>query len=85
MLAYAKEVADRIKAIGAPGYKPRIHLDVYGTLGDLFGDDMDALCDFLGASRQRSSPSGFPDRDARVASPTASKDRSICLRVCARA
>ncbi|AOB32435.1 hypothetical protein AKI39_19475 [Bordetella sp. H567] len=59
MLAYAKEVADRIKAIGAPGYKPRIHLDVYGTLGDLFGDDMDALCDFLGRVKAAVEPFDF--------------------------
>jgi methylaspartate ammonia-lyase len=59
MLNYAREVADRIKAIGAPGYKPRIHLDVYGTLGDLFGDDMDAVCDFLGSVKAAVEPFDF--------------------------
>ncbi|HTJ98393.1 MAG TPA: methylaspartate ammonia-lyase [Bordetella sp.] len=59
MLNYAREVADRIKAIGATGYKPRIHLDVYGTLGDLFGDDMDAVCDFLGSVKAAVEPFDF--------------------------
>jgi methylaspartate ammonia-lyase len=59
MLQYAKDVADRIKAIGAPGYKPRIHLDVYGTLGDLFGDDMDAVCEFLGKVKAAVEPFEF--------------------------
>jgi len=59
MLDYAKQVADRIKAIGAPGYKPRVHLDVYGTLGDLFGDDMDAVCEFLGRVKAAVEPYDF--------------------------
>ena len=47
LLDYAASIAKRIKEVGAPGYKPRIHLDVYGSMGDLFGDDMDALAEYL--------------------------------------
>ncbi|MGE0807854.1 MAG: methylaspartate ammonia-lyase [Burkholderiaceae bacterium] len=44
---YARSIAQRIREVGAPGYHPRIHLDVYGTLGDLFGDDVERLADYL--------------------------------------
>lgn len=44
---YAQSIAKRIQEVGAPDYKPRIHLDLYGTLGDLFGDDIDGLVDYL--------------------------------------
>jgi len=44
---YARSIAQRIREVGAPDYKPRIHLDVYGTLGDLFGNDMDRLARYM--------------------------------------
>jgi methylaspartate ammonia-lyase len=44
---YAGAIARRIEEVGAPGYRPRIHLDLYGTLGDLFGSNLDGLTDFL--------------------------------------
>jgi methylaspartate ammonia-lyase len=36
LLAFASQVSKRIQEIGDADYKPRIHLDVYGTLGELF-------------------------------------------------
>ena len=48
LIAYASGVAKRIREIGDPDYRPRIHLDVYGTLGELFGDDFDAIARYLG-------------------------------------
>jgi methylaspartate ammonia-lyase len=33
LIAYAEAIVRRIGEIGAPDYLPRIHLDVYGTLG----------------------------------------------------
>ena len=45
--AYARTLADRIRAIGAPDYRPRLHLDLYGTLGELFGDDLQAMASYL--------------------------------------
>jgi methylaspartate ammonia-lyase len=44
---FASTVARRVQAIGEADYRPRIHLDVYGTLGELFGDDTEALADYL--------------------------------------
>jgi methylaspartate ammonia-lyase len=47
LMDYAISIAQRITEVGAADYKPRIHLDVYGSLGDLFGDDIDGLIDYL--------------------------------------
>src|SRR5262245_18495404 len=47
LIAYAQGVVGRIREIGDPDYRPRIHLDVYGTLGELFGDDIDAIARYL--------------------------------------
>jgi methylaspartate ammonia-lyase len=47
LMDYAISIAERIKEVGAPDYKPRIHLDLYGSLGDLFGDDIEGLIDYL--------------------------------------
>jgi methylaspartate ammonia-lyase len=48
LIAYAGGIVRRIREIGDPDYRPRIHLDVYGTLGELFGDDVDAIARYLG-------------------------------------
>jgi methylaspartate ammonia-lyase len=37
-----------MREIGDPDYRPTIHLDVYGTIGELFGDDIDAIARYLG-------------------------------------
>src|ERR1700752_5395726 len=42
LIAYANGIVERIREIGDPDYRPRIHLDVYGTIGELFGGDIDA-------------------------------------------
>jgi methylaspartate ammonia-lyase len=48
LIAYADAVVRRIREIGDRDYRPRIHLDVYGTLGELFGADVDAIAGYLG-------------------------------------
>ena len=49
LIAYAAGVVRRIAEIGDPDYRPAIHLDVYGTLGELFGDDAaEAIARYLG-------------------------------------
>jgi methylaspartate ammonia-lyase len=47
LIAYASGIVERIREIGDPDYRPRIHLDVYGTLGELFGGDIDAVAVYL--------------------------------------
>jgi methylaspartate ammonia-lyase len=55
LLEYAGAIASRISAIGAPGYCPRIHLDVYGTLGEVFPEE-DALVAYLGKLSRVTKP-----------------------------
>jgi methylaspartate ammonia-lyase len=47
LIAYAAEIVRRIREIGDPDYRPAIHLDLYGTLGELFGGDIEAIADYL--------------------------------------
>jgi len=42
LLIYAAGLAARIKEIGAADYCPRIHFDMYGSIGALFPDPTDA-------------------------------------------
>jgi methylaspartate ammonia-lyase len=56
LLAFAREVAKRIGEIGDADYRPRIHLDVYGTLGELFEMQLEPLADYLGKLREAAAP-----------------------------
>src|SRR5690348_9076966 len=47
LLAYAQGIVRRVREIGDPDYRPRIHLDVYGTLGELFGGDVEEIAGYL--------------------------------------
>jgi methylaspartate ammonia-lyase len=56
LLAFAGHVSKRISTIGDVGYKPRIHLDVYGTLGELFQMKIEPLADYLGRLMEAARP-----------------------------
>ncbi len=56
LMDYARSIAARIREVGAPDYRPRIHLDLYGTLGDLFGSDLDGLAEYLARLGQAAQP-----------------------------
>ncbi|HEY1301094.1 MAG TPA: methylaspartate ammonia-lyase [Stellaceae bacterium] len=47
LVAYAQGIVRRIREIGDPDYRPTIHLDLYGTLGELFGGDIAAIAGYL--------------------------------------
>jgi methylaspartate ammonia-lyase len=55
-LDYIAKFARRVKAIGAPDYRPTLHFDVYGTFGELFSDDVDKIADYLGRIRDVVQP-----------------------------
>jgi methylaspartate ammonia-lyase len=59
LLAFASQVSKRVKQIGDADYKPRIHLDVYGTLGELFDMKLAPLADYLGRLAQAAQPYGL--------------------------
>ncbi len=54
LMAFVRRVAGRIKEIGDADYHPRIHVDLYGTLGELFSMQVEPLADYLGKLRQES-------------------------------
>lgn len=55
MLEFVEKVSRRVQERGAPGYRPRLHFDVYGTMGDLFPDDGE-LVSFLGELQRAAQP-----------------------------
>ena len=59
LAAFVRRVASRCKEIGDPDYKPRIHVDLYGTLGELFEMDVARITDYLGKLRQESGAYGL--------------------------
>jgi methylaspartate ammonia-lyase len=54
LAAFVRRVAGRIKEIGDADYRPRIHVDLYGTLGELFSMQIEPLADYLGKLRKES-------------------------------
>ena len=55
MTDYVTWLVERIKALGGEGYKPTLHLDVYGTLGEFFEMDLDKIAEFLGHLETRAN------------------------------
>src|SRR4029077_6148236 len=53
LITYASGIVERIRANGYPDYRPQIHLDVYGTIGELFGGDVEAVAVYLGELEAR--------------------------------
>lgn len=51
LMEYAARVSRRIGEIGDPDYAPTLHLDVYGTLGMLFHNDVPVIAAYLGRLR----------------------------------
>ncbi len=53
LLDYAGLVARRVREIGAPDYRPTVHLDVYGAIGALFDMDIDRMASFIEEMKNR--------------------------------
>ncbi len=56
LVEYAGWVAKMVQNLGAPGYTPIIHLDVYGTIGELFESDIDKMATFIGQVGDAGAP-----------------------------
>jgi methylaspartate ammonia-lyase len=59
LAAFVRRVATRCKEIGDADYNPRIHVDLYGTLGELFEMKVEPLADYLGKLRQEAGRYGL--------------------------
>ncbi len=56
---YVDRVARRVTQIGGTDYHPRLHFDLYGTLGELFDLDIERLADFLARVANQAKPFGL--------------------------
>ncbi len=56
LLDYVRWLSKRIPLLGGVDYKPKLHIDVYGTLGQVFNGDLDQLADYLGKVAAAASP-----------------------------
>lgn len=56
LLDYVGWVADRVRRLGGPAYRPTLHIDVYATLGTIFDGDLDRVATYLGALAERAAP-----------------------------
>lgn len=45
---FVRWVVKRVGKLGAPGYAPTLHFDVYGWIGRMFGLDPDRIAGFIG-------------------------------------
>ena len=56
LIDYAAFVSQLIGKLGGAGYKPAIHLDVYGTIGELFDSDMALMAEYVGCVADAAAP-----------------------------
>ncbi|KAK6529737.1 hypothetical protein TWF281_008899 [Arthrobotrys megalospora] len=73
---YVRFVAGRVRARGCPGYWPRLHFDVYGTLGDLF-PQLDQLVAFLNELAHAAQPYDVLIESPIIASSKAEQIRQL--------
>src|SRR5262249_11695559 len=85
LIAYAQGIVRRIREIGDPDYRPVIHLDVYGTIGELFGDDIAAIARYLGDLKAAVEPPDLLVESFTIAPSRAEQiDRFRALRAALR-
>jgi methylaspartate ammonia-lyase len=54
---YIRWLSSRIRALAPdPGYSPDIHIDVYGTIGIAFGNDLGRISSYLAGLEQEARP-----------------------------
>jgi methylaspartate ammonia-lyase len=56
LIDLARSLVTRIGQVGAPHYRPRIHLDTYGTIGELFANDPVRIVDYLARAAEAAAP-----------------------------
>jgi len=56
LLEYIQWLKGRVFLLGGEDYRPILHIDVYGTLGQAFGSDEDKLLDYLVRLEKTAAP-----------------------------
>lgn len=53
---YVRWLVQRVQALGGAGYRPELHIDVYGTIGQAFGQDPDRIAGYLAMLGAQAGP-----------------------------
>jgi methylaspartate ammonia-lyase len=56
LVAWLAAIAKRVRDVGEADYRPRLHIDVYGTIGQLFESRVEDIADYLGELRAAAQP-----------------------------
>lgn len=56
LLEYVTWLKQRVEKLGEPGYRPVLHIDVYGTIGLAFSHDAGKMADYLGRLEKAAHP-----------------------------
>jgi len=56
LLEYVHWLSKRIRQLAGDEYKPVLHIDVYGTLGLAFDNDLDTIAEYLGKLEMAAGP-----------------------------
>jgi len=56
LMEYVKWLRKRVAELGGDSYRPVLHVDVYGTLGLAFGNDLDKISSYLGRLEAAAAP-----------------------------
>ena len=57
LLDYVKWLRERVEKLRLdPGYNPVLHIDVYGTIGMIFGNDLEKIADYIGTLGKAACP-----------------------------
>ncbi|HZJ99176.1 MAG TPA: methylaspartate ammonia-lyase [Tissierellaceae bacterium] len=85
LIEYIEWLRDRvINNRAREDYNPIFHIDVYGTIGELLNDDIEAMTDYLGKCEEAAKPfhlriEGPMDVGARTAQMEAMRDLRLSL------
>lgn len=56
LLDYVKWLQKRVRELGDPNYRPTLHIDVYGTIGLAFKDNVELMVDYFAELEKAAGP-----------------------------
>ncbi len=56
LLEYVTWLKNRVKKLGGEDYRPVLHIDVYGTIGQMCDDNIDRMAEYLGRLEKAAAP-----------------------------
>jgi methylaspartate ammonia-lyase len=59
LTAYVERMRARLEEVGDRDYRPKIHIDLYGTLGEAFNNDLRKMASYIGSLAKIIAPYEF--------------------------